>query len=240
MQRQREKFTLLAVAVLLAGALKFYYSTASVNGLRWVLAPTTRLVEVVTGETFTFEAYAGYMNADHTFLIAASCSGVNFLIAAFLLLAVMRIVRDDARWTTLPFALLAAYVTTIVANTVRIAIALRLHRTDHELTWIDPQQLHRVEGIFIYFGFLLLLFVLCEGSWRGEVSSRGRSAWVRRASLPLAIYWITTLGIPVATGAFRQGRDFWEHALFVLVTPLILMLALFLFRIARSGRIAFE
>jgi exosortase K len=62
----------LVVVLLCAGALKLHYSTASPNQLRWILAPTTVLVELISGARFQFESYAGYMNSDHTYLIAAS------------------------------------------------------------------------------------------------------------------------------------------------------------------------
>ena len=43
------------LAILLGAlALKHFYSTASVNELRWILAPTTLLVELVSGRTFNF------------------------------------------------------------------------------------------------------------------------------------------------------------------------------------------
>src|SRR5689334_5204226 len=72
----------LAVVVLCALALKFYYSTATPNELRWILAPTTALVELLSGRSFEFESFTGYMSSDHTFVIAVSCAGVNFLITA--------------------------------------------------------------------------------------------------------------------------------------------------------------
>ena len=83
----------LAAILLVAFALKYYYSTATVNELRWILAPTTFLVELLTWSNFTFESHAGYMSADRTFLIAAPCAGVNFLIIAFLMLAVGKLWR---------------------------------------------------------------------------------------------------------------------------------------------------
>src|SRR5688572_13877482 len=82
-----QTLTQLGAILFFAFALKSFYSTASVNDLRWILAPTTFLVELITGKQFVFESRAGYMSADHTFLIAASCSGVNFLIISFLVLA---------------------------------------------------------------------------------------------------------------------------------------------------------
>ena len=65
------------LAILLGAlALKHFYSTASVNELRWILAPTTLLVELVSGRAFNFEMHAGYMSSDRSFLIASSCAGV--------------------------------------------------------------------------------------------------------------------------------------------------------------------
>jgi exosortase K len=224
----------LSVVLLIAGGLKVFYSMASVNDLRWVLAPTCVFVEIVTGETFEFESYAGYMNADYSYLIASSCSGMNFLITAFLMLAIVRLWKREASWAMIPATFLIAYLTTIVANTVRIAVAIRLHRMSPDMIWVNPEQLHRFEGIFIYFGFLLLLFVLSE-SLNGNASSRFKDPFymLRRSFLPLLIYWAVTLGIPIANGAYMQGKNFWEHSVFVLLTPLILILPLAVYRIMR-------
>lgn len=240
--QNRGKLAKLAAVLGTAAAIKAYYSFASVDGLRWILAPTASLVEIVTGERFFFEHHAGYMNDDRSFLIAASCSGVNFLIAAFLLMAFIHIwQRQEAGWATLPISLAAAYLTTIVANTVRISVAVRIHRMDRDLIWVNPDDLHRLEGIFVYFGFLLLIFVLSESRRKaGESGVRDRFAFLRRASLPLLIYWATTLGVPLVLGAWRQGKDFWEHFAFVFFTPLILILPLLILRIAKSRRSAFH
>lgn len=235
----REKSTLrklvqLLVVLMIAGGLKAHYSTASVNELRWVLAPTSCFVEFVTGETFEFEAYAGYMNADNSYLIAASCSGVNFLITAFLMLALLRLWKREASWAMIPAIFAIAYLTTIVANTVRIAVAIRLHRMSPDMIWVNPEQLHRLEGIFIYFGFLLFLFVLAE-SIDTQPQSRIKDPFflLRRSFVPLLIYWSVTLGIPIANGAYLQGKSFGEHSVFVLLTPLILILPLAVYRLMR-------
>ncbi len=226
-----------SAVLLIALGVKLYYSFATVNGLRWILAPTTFLVEAVTGERFAFESGAGYMNAGNSFLIAAPCSGVNFLITAFLLLTLIRLLRARTTgigWTTLPVALIAAYATTIIANTVRIAVALRMQRMQHDVVWVHPEQLHRLEGIFVYFGFLLLLFVLNDYTGRDHHARGGRDL-IRLAWLPLLVYWAVTLGVPVLNGAYREGSAFLEHFVFVTVTPLILMLPLLIFRLLRRG-----
>ncbi len=218
------------LVLVIAFALKLFYSMSNVNDLRWILAPTTLFVELVTGERFWFESYVGYMNDERSFLIADSCSGVNFLIMAFLTLSLMKLRQGlsmNVSWVFIPAAIAAAYFSTIVANMVRISVAMRLHGMSREMIWLNPEQLHRLEGIFVYFGFLVLLFMLAENV--DDLASRRihvRRNLLQRSLLPLSIYWFTTLGIPIITGAYRNGSSFWEHSLFVLITPAILILPL--------------
>lgn len=243
----------LVVILLAALTLKLCYSTASPNQLRWILAPTTVLVELVSGTQFEFESYAGYINSERSFVIAASCAGVNFLITSFLMLSLGKLWRDRSRspsdnlaWRFIPASALFAYLATLVANTVRISTALWFHRTPLEIGWLSPNQLHRCEGIFIYFGFLLLLFMVSErmssqNTW-GLTPHANRPpadpGLLRQSFSPLLVYYATTLGIPLANGAYRQGANFWEHSLVVLLTPLLLILPLTTFRFIRDRRTA--
>lgn len=231
----------LVLILLCTVALKLFYSSASVNQLRWILAPTTRLVELITGMHFRFEAHAGYMSSDQSFLIAGSCSGVNFLLTAFLMLSLRTMWNfrsQNLRWRFIPIAALCAYVATIIANTVRISTALRLQGASHRGNWLDADQLHRFEGVFIYFGFLLLLFMASERINADETGARNRSKFASvfcgRAFFPLLVYYATTLGMPLVNGAYRQGTDFWEHAVFVLVVPLLLIVPYATFSLYRS------
>ena len=242
----------LAVVFMGAFALKHYYSAASVNQLRWVLAPTTVVVELLTGSRFEFESHAGYMSSDRGFVIAASCAGVNFLITAFLMLSLRKLLsRRDCSWSFIPVAGLVAYLATIVANTVRISTALQLRRLNVEISWLTANQLHRAEGIFVYFGFLLLLFLLSERMSRSELKTTrsddndlshpgiSRLSLLRQSFLPLLIYYATTLGIPIVTSAYRSGpapAEFWEHTIFVLLAPLILFVPLATVQFLTVGR----
>ena len=234
-------FAQLFVVLLGAVAIKWYYAVASVNQLRWILAPTTWLVEFITGTNFEFESYTGYMSSDRTFVIAASCAGVNFLITSFLMLSLRRVWQDrhaKIAWRFFAVAAIAAYLATIIANTTRISSALLLRRMPVELG-LSPAQLHRFEGIFIYFGFLLLLFLVNEKLSERSSGAPGigltMSGFVRQAFFPLLIYYATTLGIPLANGAYRQGLDFLEHAVFVLATPLLLLLPVITIQFCRIG-----
>src|SRR5262245_28542399 len=87
----RNRIAQCIFVLVCASTLKLYYSAASANQLRWILAPTTALVELVSGASFEFESHAGYMSGDRSFLIASSCAGVNFLITAFLMLSMRKL-----------------------------------------------------------------------------------------------------------------------------------------------------
>src|SRR5262249_62167429 len=95
-----------------------------------------------------------------------------------------------------PTAALIAYSATLVANTARITIALLLRQSSVEIGWLSPDQLHRFEGVFIYFGFLLLLFVVSE-----KMGSEKISDSLRPSLFPLLIYYAIALGVPLVTGA---------------------------------------
>jgi exosortase K len=237
------------LVAILGGAwsLKLYYSTATVNQLRWILAPTTTVVEIVTGSRFYFEAHAGYMKSDHTFLIAASCAGVNFLITSFLMLSLRKVWKDRAsgsargvrqtllEWSFLPLSAVLAYLATILANTIRISTAL-LHRGSSEMNLLDKDQLHRAEGIIIYFGVLLALFMFSEAISQRNLRNRPliakSSSLLQSYCFPLLVYYATTLGMPILNGAYHRS-DFWEHLAFVLLTPLLLVLPLVTMRISK-------
>lgn len=230
----------MAAVVLCAAALKLHYSTAGADELRWILAPTAAIVELLGGARFEFEPYAGYVNEDRSFVIAVSCAGVNFLITSFLLLTLMRLWGDRSRetlWRFIPYAALTAYVFTLAANTVRISIALSTRGLSPFDNWLSQGQAHRLEGVLVYFGFLLLLLAFAEkASANGRPSSGHESGLFGRPLFALLVYYATTLGVPMLNGAYRRGADFQEHALFVLLTPLVLALPLATLRLYRNHR----
>jgi exosortase K len=215
----------LAIVMLCALALKQYYSTATANELRWILAPTTLIVELLSGRSFVFESYTGYMSSDQRFVIAVPCAGVNFLITAFVMLALRRLWNgrfESVSWRFLPVSMAMSYVVTVIANAIRIVIALEIQRRSLEVGWLTENQLHRLEGIVVYFGFLMLLFVVME-------RKNSRKLWV----FPLVIYYAMTLGVPILNGSVHRA-GFWEHFGFVMVLPLVVMLPVLLVRFVRQ------
>jgi len=228
-QIDRNRIAQLAAILFLAAVSKFYYSAASANELRWILAPTAWLVSLITGMGFQFEPYGGYLSLDRTFLIAPACSGVNFLIISFLVLTLGKLWRNRPhafRWKFLPAALAVSYIATLLSNAVRISASILLRPITSDLTWIDPAEAHRIEGIVIYFSFLLLLFIVSERMDRASsIGFANRTNILKGLPVLLAIYYGVTLAVPLINGAYHEA-GFWKHSLFVILVPVALILPL--------------
>lgn len=62
--------------------LKLFYSQADADELKWILAPTSRWVSILSGIPFEYMAHTGFVNHDIRFIIASSCSGIQFMLIA--------------------------------------------------------------------------------------------------------------------------------------------------------------
>ena len=159
------KLALLAAAALIAFGMKRHYAEARADDLAWVLTPTARVVGAITNTTFALLPGEGYLSRDRLFLIEKSCAGINFMIAAFgmLTLALIHRVgsgRSAAR--VLGVGLVASYAATVAINATRIAIAMWLAAHPVARSTFSAAAVHRVEGIAVYFGGLMLLYELAQ------------------------------------------------------------------------------
>jgi exosortase K len=151
----------VAVAILIAWSLKRHYSEARADDLWWILTPTAHVVGVVTDATFTFQPGEGYFARDRLFLIEKSCAGINFMIAAFGMLVITlfhRIRSVTSAVHVIGMTLLASYLAAVAVNTARIAIAMWLAAHPVALPAFNAGDVHRLEGILVYFGSLVLLY----------------------------------------------------------------------------------
>ena len=69
----------LAGFILVIG-IKYFYSQAGCRQLQWILAPTARWVSALSGIPFIKVPQTGYVSHSCRFIIAASCSGLQFLM----------------------------------------------------------------------------------------------------------------------------------------------------------------
>jgi exosortase K len=140
-----------------AYALKRYYATASPESLRWVLAPTAWLVDAATEAAFVFESHVGYVSIQAATAIVPGCAGLNFLVMVFGMLGtafVGRFQRFGSKLQWIGASAVVAYAVTVVVNAGRIRLGMFLR--GHSLP-LDADHVHRMEGVIVYLGVLLLV-----------------------------------------------------------------------------------
>ncbi|MDE6202285.1 MAG: exosortase K, partial [Lachnospiraceae bacterium] len=153
----------LTGAALVLG-LKYFYSQADADQLKWILTPTSRWVSILSGISFEYMPHTGFVNHDIRFIIASSCSGVQFMLIAIATLIfsfVHRAGRADGtghmvkgiRWTAL--SIVSAYLFTILVNGFRIVLSIYLPDTLEKLGlsyegWLTPNNLHTLIGTVTY------------------------------------------------------------------------------------------
>jgi len=216
--------TLMTVTAVLCFALKWHYSHAALSQLRYILDPIGWIVELVSGHAFRFEAGVGIASQSARIAITRACAGVNFLIVCFAMLAFIGL-RSLKSWRSqvgwLAAALTAAYVVTLLVNSLRVLWALHLHRE------------HRVEGTVLYVVALCLThmgaeqllarFTASRQPQSGESPDHSRRyafAGKGRLWIPLGIYLGMTIFVPLLNGASRT-QAFGQHALVVSVSTAV-------------------
>jgi exosortase K len=156
---------LLSVVLVSALALKRRFGTASAEELDWLLAPTTFLVELVTGQTFIHEARVGFVSNELPIIIAPACAGLNFFVIAILTLSfgfVPKLASPSRTALWLALCPLLAYAATLLANTVRIASAITLYDVGIRVPMLTAAEAHRALGVVIYLPAAWILFAAAE------------------------------------------------------------------------------
>ena len=184
----RQNLILYMAGFLILLAMKYLYSKADAESLRWILGPTARWVEALSGIPFVYAPGMGYANHELRFLIAPSCSGVQFIIitAAMLFFSFSHCVgcrRVGCRRAAniperllpeipraalglgwLAASLFLSYLFTILVNGLRIVAAIYLppifERTGVLGGWLTPERLHTMIGAVVYFAALLTIYRL--------------------------------------------------------------------------------
>ncbi len=217
----------LLPALGLAVMIKYHYSRAGSEDLRWILWPTARLVELFSGIAFAEELHAGFISHSRGILIAPACAGVNFLVVAFSVAVVagLRHIRKlNLQMAWLAAALISAYVVTICVNAARILASIYSYETRLFSLWIAPARLHLLEGVLIYCFFLSIFYRIIDGGLSracspsaSAVSEKQDPRFRMTAALPSFCYLVVTLLVPLLHGAAsgEPGR-FAEHAAIVL------------------------
>jgi exosortase K len=232
-KRPRFGWTEVAACVLVLAclaALQWHNRRAHSEELAWLLVPTARLVEAVTGIAFVREAGTGFVSPERRVLIVPACAGVRFLAVSFSLcvfLGFLWLRSARARWGWLPAAAAAAWTLTVLTNALRIALSIHLYEMDiYAGGWFTPARVHRVAGVATYLASLGLFaaavsWILARLSGNGPAgASPGSPGRDRRSRLlpaaavaaPVLFYCAVVLVHPLLGGAARDREAaFVEH-----------------------------
>lgn len=226
----------MTVAIALAMLLKLYYSRAGSEDLAWIIGPTALLTEIFSGLSFSHEPGFGWVDARHQVVIAPVCAGVNFLIISFCMSSFQILRRNGASFqgllNTLVIAGLAAYLTTIIANTTRIILAITMFGLDPLAGWLTPDMVHRVVGVAVYYLFLCFFsFVIDRFSGRAHAGSPGGGVPpYGKAALLIPLFWylLFSVGVPLLNNSSNPFRgQFITHAATVVVVTAVMTVILY-------------
>lgn len=218
----RTRVAAIAAAFAVVWLIKHHYSQASAEALRWILTPTAWLSSLVLGGDFQLLPDQGYLSREHSILISPACAGVNFLVVAFLSLVLgfgSRFKTPGRALGWLAGSLAVAYATTLLVNTVRIALSVAIaHLAAHALG-LTFHSVHRWIGIAVYLAGLLALCLTLQVWLSSRLGSKTQSPRDERANparstlllLALACYVLVTLVVPLLGGA-AHNPDYWSHA----------------------------
>jgi len=235
-------------ALCIAWGLKYHYSIAHADNLKWILAPTTALVETITGHLFNLETSTGYINHNLQIVIAPACAGVNFLIAAFCMIVfsgIFKIYGFKNKCIWLAGCAASAYIATICVNAVRIWVSIATISADIHAGWFTPQRIHRISGILIYFFFLSVFYLIIQKIicyiQTGAQYKHCRKEKLKKQKnrvgrvihigiIPLIYYWMLTIAVPWLNAAHKKDPAiFIEHCAMVGIGSIsIFLLLLFL------------
>jgi exosortase K len=195
--------TVLGVAL----AIKHHYSIASAADLEWMLRPLSLLLEWISGHPFHRDSLHEWVSESADIRLVKACAGINFLLMS--LLAWAWVFRPDHRedvdvptWVAgrillLSAVIIAAWTTGLLANSLRILVAMKLPGQDAGL--------HRLIGMLIYVPLLSLqLHLGDQGNWKAALAG------------PVILYLLLMAVVPVLTGnAFNSPGQFIEHLLYL-------------------------
>lgn len=146
----------LALTVAGALGLKLWFRDAGVEQLEWLLRPTVLLSEVLSQTPFTFERGVGYLDPTQTFQVVPACSGLNFFCIAVVSAVALFTKRVASQPLLVAASFAGAFALTVLANALRITVAMAVHLHHLSFGWLTAPRLHEAIGVVVYLSLLML------------------------------------------------------------------------------------
>ena len=213
------------LVLLLVLAYKQALSCADASQLQWLLWPVASLLNATGTLGFHRLPSGDWLDAAHGVAIVKACAGGNFLVASWL--------GNLWCWRDRPFGLavatraaVAAWLTTLAANALRILLIAHGQHDFALLTGLSDDEAHRLIGVVVYFaclavqmggviavpaavavylGVALLLPTVRALVLGRDLPNLAHAAWT--AGVPLVVLVINALSArAVSREAFRSTR----------------------------------
>jgi len=159
------KGILLGSAILIFFGLKFLFRNLDHQQLLFLLIPTNFLVELMTGSASFFSIDNGFYYPEIAITIDKSCSGYNFWLLVFLIVAFLMTKYYQKGWKVffiIPASLLFSLILTYFVNASRIFVSIFLQRKMNIFEKFSDHIVHESIGVFINLFFMILVYWLIE------------------------------------------------------------------------------
>lgn len=214
---------LVGVAIL-AYLIKQWYSNASMDEMQWMMLPLAKLLDVFLSGSFERLANGEWIHVELKILLVKGCSGMNFFIMSFVGYAIvfdqmLQKFPDSSGHISINsklisnvnktiYALLAAWLTTLIVNVARIMLALFFLENSEivQFTGLTDESAHRLAGLIVYLPALFLQMQM------GHCFKSSKSYFIV-AGLMIAFLIV----IPLLTGnAFNHQETFVRHCIWLI------------------------
>jgi len=145
--------------------LKYLHKIAETKDLKFLLEPIDKIISLFTGLQSIETAEGAFSIVELNILIDKSCSGFNFLILCFMMLACLCVKYFDRvihKLGMVIFTLALSYLITIIVNSSRIVTSLLFEHQIHQAFNLDSNIMHLAIGVTTNISFLILTYLFVE------------------------------------------------------------------------------
>ena len=153
------------IAAGLVVLLKYLFTIAENDSLFFLLKPTDKFIEVLTGTKAVYLANSGYYHEKLNIIIDKSCSGYNFWLICFVMLTYLFLKYSDKnmrKFLAIPIALFISYLLTLFVNTSRIFASIIIQNQTKSIQENWQHIIHESIGIITNLTFLIIAYYITE------------------------------------------------------------------------------
>ncbi len=243
----KQNWVFYLLGFILLFGIKYQCSNASSEDLEWILAPTAWWVKIISGIGFEKETHIGYVNHSFRFILATSCSGVQFMLITFATLLYSFVHRMGTMakriyWTI--FSIGLSFLATIFVNGFRIVLSIYLpiylevylptyfQQTAVYSQLLSPERLHTLIGTSVYFVCLCLIYKIVNYITKifagSGITNKGFRSGFKLIPV-LFWYLLIGLGIPLLNRAYNNNAEgFLAYAQIVFFVCLVSTVSFYL------------